>query len=153
MKKSLLITFILCFVGLSTNIFAQKEDNTRKERFEKFQKERKEYIAGAMKLTEQEKKEFWTLCDELQMKKFEANKPLREQWRKIRKAKKDKENISEADYRKIIELSLEIKQKEAQLEKEYYGKFFEVISAEKVFLYQKAEQDFGKKIMQKRKKD
>lgn len=151
MKKVIFLTFILSLTSINLSVFAQHEDKGRKERFEKFQKERIDYISKEMNLTEEEGSVFWPLCDELQMKKFELNKPLRNEMMKLRKGKENK-IISDADYKKLIELGSDIRIKEAQLEKEYFSKFVEVIPAEKVFIYQKAERDFGKQMMEKRKR-
>lgn len=152
--KRKLILIVLCFAafGLSAQKHTGKSDDERgKERFEKFQEERISYISREMKLTEEEGKLFWPLCNELQMKKFEANKELREKIKKIKKTLKEKNKANDAEYKEIIELSAEVKLKEAQLEKEYTVKFLQVLSAEKIFLYRKAEQDFGRKMMEKRK--
>ncbi|MCC8146394.1 MAG: hypothetical protein LIO93_08175, partial [Bacteroidales bacterium] len=147
-------TLIVCLASINLSLFAQQgEDSGRRERFERFQKERTEFITKKMQLTEEENKLFWPLCNELQMKKFEANKVLREEMYKLRKAQRENTKISDADYRKIIELGTEIKLKEAQLEKEYYTKFLQIIPAEKVYLYQKAEQEFGRQMMEQRKKN
>jgi Spy/CpxP family protein refolding chaperone len=149
MKKGLLLTIMICLASIS--LFAQQtEDKKKKEQFEKFKTEREEFISKAMKLTADEKKEFWPLCNELQLKKFELNKPLREEMRKIHKARKANQPVSEAEYKKVIELNVEIKKKEAQLEQEYVEKFLKVLPAEKVFLYQSAERQFGKETIGKR---
>ncbi|MDR0865465.1 MAG: hypothetical protein LBO74_11115 [Candidatus Symbiothrix sp.] len=148
MKKGLLFTIMICLASIS--LFAQQTDNKKKEQFENFKVEREEFISKAMKLTADEKKEFWPLCNELHLKKFELNKPLREEIRKIHKARKANQPVSEADYKKVIELAVEVKKKEAQLEQEYTEKFLKVIPAEKVFLYQGAERQFGKETMKKR---
>ena len=155
MKKTLLLILLCVTFGFTT--FAQRNNNNdnddRKARFEKFQKERAETISKAMNLTEEEAKLFWPLNDELQMKKFEANKELREEMSKLRRAERENKKLSEAEYKKIIKLSLEVKLKEAELEKEYYTKFLQVVSAEKLLLYQKAEQDFGRQVMERRGRD
>jgi hypothetical protein len=169
MKKRLLFVCIVCFVSVSV-LFAQQEENDKKERsgrwrdkverikekskevkgnFERFKLERTEYISKKMNLTEEEKKIFWPLADELQLKKFELNKSLREEIHKIHKARKENQSISETDYKKIIELSAEIKIKEAQLDQEYLYKFIKVVPAEKIFLYQEAELQYGKIIIGK----
>jgi len=75
---------------------------------------------------------------------------LREEIRKIMKAKADNQTVSEADYKKVIEMSVQVKLKEAQLDQEYIEKFLKVIPAEKVFLYQRAEQQFGQNMMRSR---
>jgi Spy/CpxP family protein refolding chaperone len=154
MKKNVLVVIIICLASINTGLFAQQRqtDEGRKERFEKFKVEREAYISKTMNLTEEEKSAFWPLCNEFQMKKFELNKTLRQETRKIYQARKDNQALTEADYKKIIELSIRTKAQEAQLEKEYTDKFLQVIPAEKVFLYQQAEQQFGKTLIEQRDK-
>ena len=151
MKKTTAIGLLLLFC-MNVTLFAQKNEEQRKIAFEKFKSERKAYITKEMDLTDDEAKKFWPLCDELMEKKFELNKPLRELWRKMREARKGGRTVSEADYKKAIELGASIKVKEAQLEEEYLKKFVEVIPAKKVHKYQYAEQEFGRKAMAERQK-
>ena len=149
MKKSVLFAIIFCFAGINSGLLAQQQQTSgdRKVRFEKFKAEREAYITETMQLTDDEKKAFFPLCNELQMKKFELNKTLRQEIRKINKARKDHQSVSEAEYKQVIELSAQVKLQEAQLEQEYITKFLQVVPAEKVFLYQKSEQDFGTKMV------
>ena len=149
MKRGLVFVVLLCFMSMNFALLAQQSER-RKENFEKLRAERKEFIAKAMNLTEDESKSFWPLCDEFQQKKFELNKPLMEEIGKIRQAKKDKKTVSEADYKKVIALRASIKVKEAQLEEEYMNKFLKVLPAEKVFLYQRTEQQFAGEMVKKR---
>jgi Spy/CpxP family protein refolding chaperone len=154
MKQKALIVIIVCLSCLRFAAFAQQSDKEReerrKERFEKLMAERREFVSNAINLTEEEKKAFWPLCDELQMKKFELNKPLRDEIRAIIRARAQNQTVSEADYKKVIALSVQTKIKEAQLEQEYIEKFLKVIPAEKVFLYQRAEQQFGNNMIRNR---
>jgi Spy/CpxP family protein refolding chaperone len=144
MKKRLLLVVLFYLTNTGLLLFAQQDnDEKRKLDFEKFKMQREEYITKAMDLTNDEVKVFWPLCNELQAKKFELNKTLRAEIRKIRRSKQEGKAISEADYKKVVELSVSIKVKEAQLEEEYMGKFLAIISAEKVFLYQQAEMRFA----------
>ncbi|MDR0546647.1 MAG: hypothetical protein LBG77_03550 [Dysgonamonadaceae bacterium] len=149
MKTKGLITLMVCLASLNLSLFAQQTDEQRKARFEKFKAERVAHITQAAGLTAEEAEKFWPLESELQVKKFELNQPLRAELRKIRQAKRNNETVSEADYKKIIELSLAIKVKEAQLEQEYFTKFLKVLPAEKVFLYQKAELEMARQAMDK----
>lgn len=155
MKKTLSLILLFCFTMLSANSFAQddKQNERRRERFEKFKAEREAFITQAMELTSDEAKAFWPLCDELQMKKFELNKTLRTEMRKWREARKEGKSLSEQECKKLVELSAETKLKEAQLEKEYIAKFLGVIPAEKVLKYQRAEQEFAKKMSENRHKN
>jgi len=150
MKQKVLIAIIICMSCLRFSAFAQQSDDKRKEGFEKMKADRMEFVSKTMNLTDDEKKAFWPLCDEYQMKKFELNKPLREEIRNIMKAKEQNQTVSDADYKKVIDLSIQTKIKENQLEQEYMEKFLKVIPAEKVFLYQRAEQQFGKNMMNNR---
>ena len=149
MKRGLVLVILCCFMSLNFAVLAQNNER-RKENFEKFKAERKEFISKEMKLTDDESKAFWPLCDEYQLKKFELNKDLRAEINKIRQAKKDKKTVSEADYKKVIQLRASVKIKEAQLEEEYMNKFLKVLSAEKVFLYQRTEQQFAGEMVKKR---
>ena len=153
MKRKILLLILLCVTFSFVTVAQRSNNDDRKARFEKFQKERIEAISKVMNLTGEEAKLFWSLNNELQTKKFETNKELREEMSKLHKAEREKKKLSEAEYLKIIKLSLEVKLKEAELEKEYYTKFLQIISAEKLLLYQKAEQDFGRQVMERRGRD
>jgi hypothetical protein len=150
MKKRLLFTVLFCLASLSSALFAQQNDEKRKADFEKFKAQREAFINKAMGLTDDEAKVFWPVCNELQAKKFELNRTLRAEIRKIRQDKRDGKTVSEADYKKVIELSASIKVKEAQLDEEYIGKFLKLIPAEKVFSYQRSEQQFANEMFEKR---
>ncbi|MDR0508100.1 MAG: hypothetical protein LBH32_14990 [Dysgonamonadaceae bacterium] len=155
MKTYLMGIILLCFSGMNVALFAQdnqSNDKKWKENFEQFKAEREEFISKAMNLTEDESKNFWTLCNELQMKKFELNKALHAELRKVRQAKRDNKTVSDADYKKIVELNASVKVKEAQLDEEYVAKFLKVVSAEKVYLYQHAERQFANKMFGQREK-
>jgi hypothetical protein len=146
MKKGLILTVLFCIASLNGALFAQQNNERRRVDFEKFKAQREEFITKAMALTEDEAKVFWPICNELQAKKFELNRSLREEIRKIRQAKRDGKTVNEADYKKVVELSASVKVKEAQLEEEYVAKFLKVLPGEKVFSYQRAEQQFANEM-------
>jgi hypothetical protein len=153
MKKGILLTVLFCMVGINLSLFAQQDDQQRREGFEKFKAERKEFISKAINLTDDESKGFWSVCDEYQAKKFELNKPLRDEIRKIRQAKKEGKTVSDTDYKKVVELSASIKVKEAELDEEYIIKFLKILPAEKVYLYQQAEREFAGKMVDRRNRN
>ena len=153
MKKIVLFVTMICLTGSMSGVLAQQQrpsEEERRARFEQFNAEREAFISEAMKLTDDEKKAFWPLCNELQMKKFELNRTLREEMRKIGRARRENQPVSEDDYKKVVALSAEVKLKEAQLEQEYLTKFLQVISAEKVYLYRQSEQNFGERMVRER---
>jgi hypothetical protein len=152
MKKSVLMILTICLMGSVSGVFAQRRpsDEDRKARFEKFKTEHEAFISKAMQLTDDEKKVFWPLCNELQMKKFELNKTLRDEMRQINQARRTQQAVPDANYKKVLELSARIRVQEAELEQEYLAKFLQVIPAEKVFLYRQSEQNFGEKMVRDR---
>jgi Spy/CpxP family protein refolding chaperone len=152
MKKSALFILLICLLGNVSGVFAQRgpSEKDRKDRFEKFRAEREAVISKAMQLTDDEKKAFWPLCNELQIKKFELNKTLRDEMRQIGQARRDKQAVTEANYKKVVELSARVKVQEAELELEYLNRFLHVLPAEKVFLYRQSEQSFGEKMIRDR---
>lgn len=149
MKKIILLSIFFCVSCVSISLFAQQKDDKRKADFEEFKAKRVAFISEAMDLTQDQAKAFWPLCNELQEKKFELNKELRAAWREFSKAKKEGKTLTDEDYRKVIKLSADVKVKEAQLDREYLDKFEEVLPAEKVFLYQRAERQFARQMLDK----
>ncbi|GHT00915.1 hypothetical protein AGMMS50276_27880 [Synergistales bacterium] len=154
MKKLVLLLFL--FAGVNSFLSAQdggdRRDDRRKAEFEQFKAKRIEFITKELELTEDEAKVFWPICNELQEKKFEVNKQLREAVREFFKQEKKGEKHSESDYKKLVDLHVSVKVKEAQLEEQYVEKFAKVISAEKIFRYQRAEQEFARKMLDQREK-
>lgn len=142
MKKSIFIGLLICFSLVST-VSAQQRDDKRKENFEQFRAKRIAYITEKVKLTPKEAEVFWPLANELQEKKYELNKPLREERKKQRASQTA---LTEADYLKIIDANADIRIKEAQLNKEYLEKFKKTLSAEKIFKYQKAEEELMRQM-------
>jgi hypothetical protein len=154
MKKGLLLAVLFCLANANLSLFAQQQGDDEKRRadFEKFKAQREEFISKAMGLTVDEAKVFWPVCNELQAKKFELNKALRAEIRKIRQAKREGKTVSEADYKKVVELSASVKVKEAQLDEEYIAKFLKIIPAEKAFQYQQAETRFANEMFGNRER-
>ena len=143
MKRSLIILVLLSSFSM---MFAQQNNDRekRKEEFEKFNAKRMEYISKEMNLTTEQSKVFWPICNELQQKKFQLNRELREEIRKVIQKEQSGSKPADDSYEKIVKLSADVKIKEAHLEKEYIEKFKAVVSAEQIFKYQHAELLFAR---------
>ncbi|MDR0834241.1 MAG: hypothetical protein LBN93_08690 [Candidatus Symbiothrix sp.] len=148
MKKKLIAFALVAFIaGAANPAFAQEKQEKQKqertqnnqERFAKFKTDRIDYLAKKMGLTDDEKAKFRPIEEELQQKKFDLYKGLREESQKL----KGKE-LSEADHQKLINLRTENKKREAELDAEYTTKMLDVLPAAKVSKYAMAEQSFGK---------
>ena len=145
MKKMIFISLLVCF-SLTNIVSAQdtEKDDNRRTRFEQIKAKRMAFISEKVQFTPAEAEAFWPLCNELQEKKFELNKPLRDERRAMRESKKE---ITNADYLKLIDTNADIKIKEAQIDKEYLEKFKKILSPEKIFKYQQAEDEFMRQTL------
>lgn len=137
MKKSVILLCMAFMLNMLTiSVFAQS--NKRMDVAE-FEKKKMEYIQKEAGLTQQEASSYFPLNGELSKKKFELYKRHRD---KVQKIKDNSKNMSEAEYRRLLENDMEVKQKETALEKEYAEKFEKVLSPEKLYRAQQAEKSF-----------
>ena len=145
MKLGLSIFSIILFCSSVFPLFAQnKTDEQKRQGLENFRAKRVAYITKEANLTDEEAKAFWPVCNEMEEKKFELNRNIRQEIRKIREEQRAEKNISDAEYDRLINLIQDSKVKEAELEREYIKKIRRIIPAEKVFKYQRAESKFAR---------
>lgn len=111
-------------------------------------KEKAEYLKKELQLTDDEAKSFLPLEAELMKKTYEMNREARREARALQ----DKENKTEADYKRITQLNLEADQKESALQIDYYKKFSQILSAEKIEKYRKADLKFKQELLKRRQK-
>jgi len=144
MKRTfvLFIAFSLCTVFF---LSAQnKTDERKRQDLEKLREKRVAYFTEEIGLTEEEAKEFWPVCNELEEKKFEINRNVRQEIRKIRDAQRTGKSVSDAEYDRLVNIISNSKEKEVEIEKEYLKKIRKILSPEKVFKYQRVEYKFAR---------
>ncbi|MDR0824000.1 MAG: hypothetical protein LBN74_02830 [Prevotella sp.] len=143
--KSILVLFLLLCVTYSVD--AQNDRSKQNDRFdiEAIKKEKAEYLKKVLNLTDAEKKAFLPLEAEFMAKKFEVNREARRETRELR----NKQNKTDADYKRITQLNIESEQREAQLQVEYYKKFADVLSAEKIEKYRTADLKFKEETLKR----
>ena len=136
--------FITIFASFSM-LFIIDARAQEAKRFDRaaFEAKRNAYITAEVGLTPEEAAEFIPLSDEFRDKKMEVGREARKLERSLG------EHPTEADYRKVLDANVDVRIKEAELEKEYYSKFLKVISAEKLYKYKKAEVRFTRDYMRK----
>ena len=145
MKLGLSILSTIFFCSSVFPLFAQnKTDEQKRQELENFRAKRVAYITKEVSLTDEEAKGFWPICNEMEEKKFELNRNIRQGIKKIRDEEKAGKNVSDAEYDRLINLIQDSKVKEAELEKEYIKKIRKIIPAEKVLKYQRAEHKFAR---------
>ena len=145
MKKIFLFLFIfLC----SFSSFAQ---GNQKRNFDKeaYLAKRNAFIMAEMGLTPEEAAAFIPLCNELHQKMYEAGRRCR----KLSRELKHNKNASDADYLEAINEAVEADIRVAELERDYYKKFKEVLPPKKLYKYKDAEMKFTKEYMRENKKN
>lgn len=143
MYKIFFITFVTFSMMLSSDALAQDRKQEKHFDREAFLAKRNAYITAEVGLTPEEAEQFIPLCNELRQKLFEVGRECR----KFSKEVWHKENVTDADYTKAIDDCLDVRIKEAQLEKEYYEKFKKILSPEKLYKYRNAEFKFARDFM------
>lgn len=134
MKKSIIIlSTLFIFNVLAFSLFAQQRQMNMKE----FEKRKMEYIKKEADLTQEEADKYFPLSNELSQKKFELHRQFREKAQNM-----SKEDMSDEAYRKLLDSDVNIKLKEAELEKEYAEKFEKALPPQKLYRAQQAERSF-----------
>lgn len=104
-----------------------------------FERRKMEHIKREAGLSKEEADKFFPLHNELSKKKFELHRKHRD---KVGNMKKSSRTMTDEEYKQLLEKDVEIKMKEAELEKEYSEKFEKAISPRKLYKVQQAEKEF-----------
>lgn len=98
-----------------------------------------EHIQREAGLSKEEADKFFPLHNELSKKKFELHRKYRDN---VGSMKKGSRSMTDEEYKQILEKDVELKMKEAELEKEYSEKLEKAISPKKLYRAQQAEKEF-----------
>lgn len=128
-------------IALLTSVVAVAQPPKRKSP-EEFKKEYQAFITRQAQLTEEEAAAFFPIYDECQEKKRDLNDRI---W-KLRKDTRDKE-LSETEYRNILEKTAQLRIQIDELEKSYLPLFHKVLSYKKIFEVQGAESRFHRELL------
>lgn len=135
MRKNIILIVLLSMLPLYLSpLLAQN----RRMNMADYEKRKMEFIKKEAGLTQEEADKYFPLNSELTQKKFELYRQHREKIQRI----KENNNISDQEYRKLLEDDLEVKVKEAALDKLYAPQFEKVLVPEKLFRAQQAERKF-----------
>lgn len=143
MNRILMITFAAVMILIPSYSLGQDREGIRHFDREAFEAKRNAFITAELSLTPEEASSFIPLCNELRKQKFELGRECR----KLSKEIDHKQNPSEDDYKKALEACLDVRKREAELEREYYDKFKKILSPEKLYKYKKAEHRFVRQYM------
>ena len=136
MRKNItLLCFMLIIGTFTSTAFAQP----RRMNMADYEKRKTEYIIKEAGLTQEEAKKYFPLYNEVTKKKFELHKKHRD---KVENMKQTNVTMSDEEYRLLLENDVDVKIKEAELDKEYSDKLEKVLSPEKLYRAQQAERKF-----------
>jgi hypothetical protein len=128
---------ILFFI--SFGVFAQN-----KEAMEKIESARIALISERLGLSPEQAEKFWPVYREYNMER----RALREAFRAERK-ESDMRNLSDEESKELIQKSMDLRQKELNLDKVYSKRLTEVISTQQLIKLKNAEKDFQKMLLQR----
>jgi len=139
MKKILPILLLFAIV-FSAN--AQQDDDNEPAQAdpksqEKINSLRIAYLTDKLGLTPEQAEKFWPIYREFAQKRMEIRSELREAKKGI-----DKTNPDPKKQQELVDLSLKIKQRVLDLEKDYSGRLLKVVTAEQMLRLPGAEADF-----------
>lgn len=138
MRKSIFLLLSVCVLSLYTSALSAQN---KKMNMADYEKRKMEFVQKEAGLTKAEADKYFPLNNELNQKKFDLHKRHRDKVQRI----KDNSNISNEEYRRLLENDVDIKLKEAALDKEYAPKFERVLTPEKLYRAQEAERSFIQK--------
>lgn len=135
--KTVTCTCLLVLLGCLSAL-AQNKRLTREE----FRERQRIYFTEQADLTQQEAARFFPLYFELQDKKGRLNHEAMEQMRKGKE-----ENLTEAEYDRIVENVLKSRITGDELELEYLKKYKKFLTSKKIYRLQKAEMHFHRELL------
>lgn len=138
MRRTVFLLLSTLILSVNSLILSAQTAQDRKMNMADYEKRKKEYVTKEASLTQDEASKYFPLSNELTQKKFKLRRAHRDKVQRI----KDNSNISDEEYRRMLEDDVDVKLKEAELEKEYSEKFEKVLSPEKLYKAQQAEREF-----------
>lgn len=139
MKRLFILWLVAC--GFMPLLWATEGCEQRLTK-EEFRAKQQAYITEKAGLTSEEAAAFFPLYFELQDRKQRLNE---EAWALLREGKKD--NVSEERYEEILNGVYEARISSDRLEKNYFGKFKDILSCKKIYLVQQAEMRFHRDLL------
>ncbi|WP_139921030.1 hypothetical protein [Hymenobacter sp. DG01] len=137
MLRSLLLLLLAVAPALS---FAQAG---RTERLSQLENARIAYLTDKISLTQDQAQKFWPVYNDFTTKRRDLNRRMRQ----LRLA--NPEALTDQQIRENLTQSLDLRQQEVKLEKDYFEKFQKVLSIRQVGLLFAAERDFTREVIKR----
>jgi len=147
MKIAYIIILSIAILGGNRHSWAQEDLDVPPQAVDPKVRERVEaarisLISNRLGLTPEQAEKFWPIYREFSTKRGQ----MRSEFQRAQQGL-DPNNPDPAKEQELINLGLQIKQRELDLEKDYSGRILRVISAQQLIGLRKAEQDFRQMIL------
>ena len=137
MKRFISILYITVFVISS---YSQRKENVDWE--EKIKAQKMAFITEKICLSPADAQKFWPVYNEFNLKKDSLNE-IRNNARKALRGK----NISNKQKEEAIDIQLILRQKEAEISKQYHEKFKKILTIDQLIKLYDAEQEFKMRLV------
>lgn len=141
---------ILLFLACSLS-YAQdrgRNDRDREAEWEKLKAARVAFLSNRLQLDVNTAQKFWPIFNEYETKKEALGKKYNEQKRAL-VSENGWRNMSDANANKMLDIYLEQKQAELDLEKDYLGKFNKVLDKGQIWMVIRIDSDFRRSLMRR----
>lgn len=145
MKRFCVVSLLLLIVQsavIQTQLCAQTAGD-REEWLSEMRQYKRSYFTKELNLTREQQNKFFPLYEELQTRTDKLNADARTMEKRVA----DAGDASDFEYEKATEAIYDAKVEEANLEKEYLGKFKEILSKKQLFRLKSVERDFSREMM------
>lgn len=123
---------------------AARTPETQKAKWmEEIRKYKFELFAKELNLTKEQQQEFFPLYEEMELAVYKVNKEADELMDKIAGSS----NVSDTEYEAAALAITKKKQREGDIEMEYFAKFEKILTKKQLFLLKKAEDKFTRNLL------
>lgn len=150
--KKLVSLLLLTLCGITVALAKDKDHSQVEKRMREVQEYKMKFLAQEMELSEQQKKQFFELYEEMSEAKMNCYKEAVQLDRKV----KHNANATESDYEEATKAFNTANEAWAEKEKYYNEKFSEFLSPKQIYKMKEAENTFRSRfeeMKQKRKKE
>lgn len=154
MKNLLIICLIFSLFSVCTPAYAQGNSNgsgkpDKKEWLQKMKAYKHEFLISELKLTEEQKADFFAVYDAKDSERSAAERSLRKMERDLIK-KLESGTATDEELEKCITEQLALNGKLAEIDKKYINQLRKVLSKEQLFKLPRAERKFLRTLMENR---
>lgn len=142
MKKTIFLMFI-ALLTIVTPVAAQNRHSGKgKDMMKEIREFKVKFLAQEMDLKDDQRTAFVDLYNDMDEKRSSV---MKEVWKAERELKNNK-GATEEDYRRVSDLMTRSREKSADIEKEYDGKFSKILTPKQLFKMKAAENEFQRKM-------